>query len=577
MKALKIIGICLIFVFMIQSFVVALPVSATDSKSTVIGQPLSISPLLLQKYKNSFKSPDTQPIYGYAKSQDNSQYLAYDQAQIALDYLSLAQEAQNSGLNSLKDQYIAEAMGTLKFMTSYLVNSRVRDKNGIIEFWDTSLQDQALTRVSKIARDQALALVAMDKLLTFIDNGYSVENSTYVFYKESFANTWKFLSSLYDSTNGGWYTKTTPINESTFSIDTTKRTADNMIIISSLAQITHISLLAPGFTKTNLENILTKSMDFFVSKFLVSEAGIASYGNADGSSVTNQMFFAKENALYGLANLALYKLTGNSTYASNAEYIWSYIKNAFWEMSFGGVLGAISAQGDPMVLSKTLEDQVFFAELSLELASLKPNDPNYLAYYLKMYVLIKHNFIQNYNVASSTDYRFNPSSEYYVRSTAYYIDFLITSPHISAISMPDSIIVGSKLPTKIYISNNANTILNVSIKSSNSFTPVSFLANKSVVEQDLTFENSVSSGSQKLQFNLTISKTLIQQVSIETKLNPNVRIPNGLIYLVGAGILAGLVVLVRRPPEFIKKYIQELREQQSSNETEQQNITEEGQ
>ena len=536
-----------------------IPGVTTTKDNTTINETLSNANNLLQKYKTSFKTPDNQPIVAYAKIQTSQLFLAVDQAQIALDYLVLAGEAQNASLTTLKNQYIAEAMSTLKFMTSYLVNSRIRDKNGIIEFWDTSLQDQGLTRVSKIARDQALALLAIDKLLTFIDNGYSVENSTYIFYKESFANIWQFLSSLYDTTNGGWHTKTTPINESTFSIDKTKRTADNMIIISSLAQIKHLSFLAQDFTKTDLEEILTKSMDFFVSKFLVSNKGIASYGSFDGSFVSNTTFFAKENALFGLANLDLYRLTGNISYENNAEYIWSYIKNTFWEISFGGVFIGITIKGDPIILSKSIEDQIFFDELSLELASLNPNNNNYLAYYLKMSILIKHNFIQNNNVASSTDYRFNPSSEYYARSAAYYIDFQVNTPHISAIIVPESIIVGSKLPTKIYLSNTANIKLNISISADNHFTPVSLLANTSLIDHEFVFQSSVESGSQQLNFNVSISKTLIQQLTISTNLTPNVRIPNGLIYLAGAGILAGLVVLVRRPPEFLKKYFQELR------------------
>ncbi len=565
MKFSKIIVATLIIATILLSSTSTIPaLSVSEPQSIVIGEPLNISPSLLANFKSDFKSPDTQPIYGYAKAQYDTKFLAYDQAQIALDYLALAKESQNSGLISLRNQYIEAAMGPLKFMTSYLVNSRVRDKNGIIEYWDKNLQDQALTRVSKVARDQALTLLALDKLLTFFDQGYSVENTTYVFYNESFTNTFTFLSSLYDSTHGGWYTKTTPINESTFSIDTTKRTADNMIIISSLSQIKHISYLAPNFTKTDLENILSKSMDFFINKFLVEGEGIASFGTADGSYISSQTFFAKENALYGLANLDLYKLTGNTSYESNAEYIWKFIKDTFWEISFGGVFIGITAEGDPTILSKSIEDQIFFDELSLELSSLKPNDTNYLAYYLKMYVLIKHNFIKGNSIASSTDYRFNPSSEYYVRSAAYYINFLVNSPHISTIKMPNSIIVGSKLPTKIFISNNANVVLNVSIASSSSFNPVSFHANQSLIEKDLAFENSAQSGSQKLNFNLTISKTLIQQLSISTSLSPNVRIPNGLIYLVGAGILAGLVILVRRPPEFIKSYIQELRAEQSN-------------
>ena len=533
--------------------------------NTTVGESLSLSSALLQKFKSSFKSPDNQPIYAYSKIQYNTKFLAYDQAQIALDYLSLAEEAENSSLISLKNQYISDAMATLKFMTTYLVNSRIRDKNGIIEFWDTSLEDKGLTRVSKVARDQALTLLALDKLLTFFDKGYSVDYPTLVFYNESFAHTWTFLKSLYDTTNGGWYAKTTPINESTFSIDTTKRTADNMIIISSLAQIKHISFLEKGFTKNDLKSMLFKTMNFFLTKFTVPNKGIASFGNANGLFVSNSTFFAKENALYGLANLKLFELTGNSTFKNQAIYIWSFLKTDFWE-NFGGLLIGITIEGDPTMLSKTVEDQIWFADLSLQLATLNPINSTYIAYYLKMFVLIKHNFIQNNNIASSTDYRFNPSSEFYCRSATYYVDFLINSPHISAISVSKSIIIGSKLPVKIYLSSFRNLGTNISVSSSNHFNPISLRVNSSVIETNFGYQNSVQSGSQKLEFNMTISQSLVQQLYIETYLKPNVRIPNGVIYLIGAGILASMVVLVRRPPEFIKKYIQEIKFDRQSSE-----------
>ena len=554
----------LIGIVIISSFPILIATASETPQNNTISDSLKTSQSLLNKFKESFRSPDLEPIYAYAKAQYDTQYLAYDQDLIALDYLSLAQEAQNASLISLRDQFLSDAMATIKFMTTYLVNSRIRDKNGIIEFWDTSLLDQGLTRVSKLARDQALALLAIDKLLTFFDNGYPVESSTYSYYNQSFSNIWSFLSSLYDTTNGGWYTKTTPVNESTFTIDTTKRTADNMIIISSLSQINHITWLQEGFTKAKLETILSKSMDFFLNHFLILNHGIAAFGSADGSFVSTYAFFAKENALFGLANLNLYKLTGNQSYVNYAKNIWTYLKNTFWDSSFGGLYMGITSLGDPFITSKSIEDQIFYTELSLRLASLNPAQTIYMDDYLRTAVLINHNFIQGVNIASSTDPKFNPSSEYYTRSAAYYVNLLVGLPHISAIFVSKSIIIGEKLPLKIYISNMENIKLNISLVSSNYFSAMSLTPNSSSINLDLTLNNDVQTGNENIYFNLSISRTLIQQLSISTNLNPNVRIPNGLIYLLGAAVLATIVVIVRRPPEFIKKYIQEIKAESNS-------------
>ena len=136
---------------------------------------------------------------------------------------------------------------------------------------------------------------------------------------------------------------------------------------------------------------------------------------------------------------------------------------------------------------------------------------------------------------------------------------MVNVPHISSIVGPTSVIIGSKVPVKIFISNSFSIPLNISIASSNYLDPVSTLSESNHVETELEFTPDITTGVQIIDFNVTILKTRVQNLSIDINFTPNVRIPNGLIYLIGAGILAGMVVIVRRPPEFLKRYIDELR------------------
>jgi hypothetical protein len=331
-----------------------------------------------------------------------------------------------------------------------------------------------------------------------------------------------------------------------------------MIIISSLAEIKHPYLLAPDFSQSKLNFLLASAMDLFSSKFLIENKGISSYGSSDGSNVVNDIFFTKENTLYGLANSAMFSLTNNDTFLNNAKYIWNYIKTTFWEIGFGGVFIGVNSAGDPTIAGKSLEDQIFYSLLSLKLSSQDQSNNDYLSYFLKMNKLIKYNFVKNNNIASSTDLRFNPSTEYYVRSSAYYINYLIEEPHVSSISLPNTITIGEKLPVKIFIRNSESISMNISISGNVYLIPKSITTTTNTEEIELSFQNTVQSGSQNINFNITISKTSIQQFSSYVTLNPNVRIPNGLIYLVGAGLLAGIVVLVRRPPEIIREFIKDL-------------------
>lgn len=551
-------------------------ISPTTAQETPIAKKdnlLSDSINFLTKYQKDFTPIDTQSIVGYAKAQNSHVFLAYDQAQVALNYLALAEEAQNSNLIPLRDSFIQDALAPLKFMTTYLVNPLTREKQGLIEFWDTYLQTAGLVRVSKLARDQALTLLTIDKILTFIDNGYGMDNTTELFYKEDLANLWQFLTALYDTVKGGWYTKSTAINQTASSVDTTKRTADNMIIISALADISHVNLLSSSLSKTGLLQILTKSINFFIDKFLVNGKGIVSYGSSDGSSIANDTFFAEDNALFGLTLLKMYSLTSNSSYLSYAEYIWSYLKQTFWDVGPGGLFIGVNAAGDTIIAGKSIEDQIFFSLLSLQLASLEPSNVTYLAYFLQSSTLIFYNFVKGTNIASSTDIRFNPSSEYFLRSATYYIDFLSQIPHISAIFYPSSIIIGSKLSLNIFINNYMSLPLNISITADNYLNPVNTLSSSNNIQKDIEFNRDIQSGTQNIYLKLYLSKTLTQTLTLNINFTPNVRIPNGLIYLAGAGILAVIIFIVRRPPEFLKKYIQDLKNIQTeipNNETHEQ-------
>ena len=150
-------------------------------------------------------------------------------------------------------------------------------------------------------------------------------------------------------------------------------------------------------------------MNFFLTNFLISGKGIASYGSS--LMVASDNFFAKENALFGLTCLDMYKFDGNNTYLTNAKYIWNYLKGNFWDIKFGGVFIGINEAGDPTITGRSIEDQIFYALLSLRIASIETTNNSYISDYLTLSTLINKNFVKNNLVASSTDLYFNPSSE----------------------------------------------------------------------------------------------------------------------------------------------------------------------
>lgn len=514
------------------------------------------------QYADNFVSPDGSTITGYSKTITNTQYLALDQALIALNFLLAA---ENTPDPDVQKYLVAKALAVLKFSTSYLKDPYSQERNGTVMYYDDVLKDNTYTRAPRLARDQALMIWALNNALDFIDP----ETPLYTRYDDLIRKFWIFLDNqFYDNDNGGYFSKITPVSQTEVTLDESKRVSDNMLIGLALLSIDATRV---GTTSEIIENRVQTMLDFFRSHFRQSELGLLSVGLANGTVLSSDLFFAKDSILYGLTNLAFYQSKQNAKilYLTEAKDMWHFVVDAMWEDGFGGIFGASNSDFLPIIAGKALEDQVLFGLLSARLMPYE-SDPEdqFTNFYLELDKIINLRYRSNTAFWASADRRLNPSNELFARPTAFAGYYLQETPHIIAIEYPDSVIIGAEIPLTIYTKMISGIALNLTLTSSSSFTKQSYLVNTSVSSIIVKFDSDIQPAQRQIHLSLSLSKTEFQTFDLQISLIANVRVPTELIYLVGAGILAGALLLLRRPPEWLNKRLRELNLTQINSSTE---------
>ena len=516
------------------------------------------------QYADNFVSPDGLTITGYSKTKTNTQYLALDQALIALNFLLAA---ENTPDPDVQKDMVDKSLAVLKFSTSYLKDPYSQERNGTVMYYDDILKDNTYTRAPRLARDQALMIWALNNALDFIDP----ETPLYARYNDLIQKFWIFLDSqFHDNEFGGYYSKITPVSQTEVTLDDSKLVSDNMLIGLALLSI---DATREGTTSEIVDNRVQTMLDFFRTYFRQSELGLLSVGLANGTVLSSDLFFAKDSILYGLTNLAFYQSKQNAEilYLTEAKDMWHFVVDAMWEDGFGGIFGASNSDFLPIIAGKALEDQVLFGLLSARLMPYE-SDPEdqFTNFYLELDKIINLRYRSNTAFWASADRRLNPSNELFARPTAFAGYYLQETPHIIAIEYPDSVIIGAEIPLTIYTKMISGIALNLTLTSSSSseFTQQSYLINTSIFTITVKFDSDIQPAQRQIHLSLSLRKTEFQTFDLPVSLKANVRVPTELIYLVGAGILAGALLLLRRPPEWLNKRLRELNLTQINSSTE---------
>lgn len=540
----------IIFVTALILLSTSVPAFSLDDETHYTTEPLVVGLNdAYSPFRKVFVSPDEDPIVGFTKKVGSQELLAFDQILVSITYLKAAAENPD---REVREDYNERALATLRMCTSYLKDPYSRQRNGTVEFYSLGLQEDSYTRSPRLARDQALLLWALDLALDFIDP----ELPLYTRYSDIIQSIWSFLDEdFYDSTFGGWFTKLTPVSTTEVATDTSKRLADNSLIMLALLE-TNASRL--GITDTILQERVSSSLLFFKNHYKVGQ-GMASLGVRDGSVVSSDTYFAKDNALYGLASLKYFEKTQDGTFLTEAKNSWSFLVDKLWEEGFGGVFGGANQFGDPIIAGKSLEDQVYFSLLSVRLGAYGGLADGYLDYFLQTDKIIKLRFKENTYIFASADRKLYTSNELYIRAAAFAHYYFLETPHLVGVGTPREAIVGQAVKTEVYVRTIPNVPLNITFTSDVDFEQKSILVNNSsTIRLDLQFGNNIKAGYHDILGTVLLRKVKIQDITLEVNMKANVRIPSGLLYLVGAAVLAGVIIVVRYPPNWLKERLNEL-------------------
>ncbi|MHA1990799.1 MAG: hypothetical protein ACW98A_07520 [Candidatus Hodarchaeales archaeon] len=482
-------------------------------------------------------------VNGYKKFRTTSNFAALDNLLASTIFMQLNEQ---ENLTSLKEK----ALNPLEFSRKYLSNPYLAEKRGIVSWFKTDLGDLSYTISPRYARDQLLYIYALSQAENILES-----ESTARTYNEIANKTWNYLNErLYDSTNGGWFSHLLLSDESE-SVDLTKRTFDLSLMSYFLSQL---DLSNIGVSK-DLIKIQVKSTLDFLRNNLIDETNGAITSFFNPLTGTSTDFSARDNAIYGLANLVYFsQFENNVVYKNQAVNVWNFINDVLWDAGFGGLFTGTDGLV-PNFAGKGLEDQIQYSLLSLHLWGADKTNLRYLDRYLET-----DSFIKNYlyddksgRFFSSVDRFGTATSEFEAISSIWGWYYLINTPRIVSIEYDNNPTIGldTEIKFKIYspiiqeydltIEPSDDTIF----KSHSESLMVDGLTEKVI---NLPYVENPQASSIELQAELKLQNTSISEIDWFLDILPNTRIPSGFLYLIGAGILFFAIVIVRRPPEWLK-------------------------
>lgn len=494
---------------------------------------------------NSFQNFYDFPIKAYKRFTGSSQYLAYDNLLASIVLLQQYEFTESS----IIQPYLLDS---IEFVSSYLKNPYLSEKRGVVSWFDSTLGDLSYPRSPRYAKDQALYLYALSLAERYADTETQVRN-----FRSEANNTWVYLTErFYDSINGGWFSHLLLTDESEFR-DETKRTFDNMLISYFLSQIDPNYL---STTKDQLGLLIKSTLDFFRENIVTPNHGIVSFATIDGDQISST-YFARDNALYGLMNLFYYNEfeTGNPIYLNEARNAWKFLNDILWDSGFGGLFSGTDGSV-PVIAGKGLEDQIQFALLSLNLWEVDNDNPQYLDKFLETNKFIKV-YLINPNTGrfySSVDRFGRPSDANQAISNFWGWYYLVNSPRIISLELKSDLILGiePKIEMNLFSPINQEFELKVIPSTNKIFKPK--IQNVTIdgftrVSISVPYADNPQSGGEILTSSLILENYSLDTFYWNFIIDENTRIPNGFLYIFGAGLLILAIIILRRPPVWLKE------------------------
>ncbi|MFX0113339.1 MAG: hypothetical protein ACFFB3_02205 [Candidatus Hodarchaeota archaeon] len=485
---------------------------------------------------------------GYAQTPNNAKYSAISNSLFVLALLKENEIARNDWLQK-------QATELLQFIKKSFTDIYFDDSNGnaFLSFYDRQYPESH-QRTARLARDQALIALAFSKGAAISSDTLIQEN-----YLSLSFETLNYLKRSFGSSNG-WEKGHTPYSQSHYANDTSRDVADIAHIIISILEIPIAEQHYASEERQINVDVCIQAANFIDTHARNSDGHIIDKISENGTIISDTVS-CRTNALYGIANIRLFEETGNGSFLARAEANLQTIEDLFADIGFPGYIAATA----DTLSGKRLTDN----SLTCLLATLvyKHNAGNLLA---------RRIFAEVAEFLQTTF--FNPwvdldcavvsrgllvSDIFSFGSSSYKLWVLSQLPHILTARAPDEIERGSSFAAEIEIFCPLSIELTLNITGpeikSKIQTFYSSGEEENAQRQQITIviPETAETGHTRVSVEINYLNRSISAMEFPLSIrSEGILVPRGIIFVIGAGGLGALALLVKYPPRQIKELLE---------------------
>ncbi len=456
---------------------------------------------------------------------------------------TLFQEYATGGANKLHN--IAQTI--IRGSTRYFDEDYTSDNAGWVSMYDFSKGENSYVKSRKFTHDQVLMMLG----LALSHSNLPLTDEYRSDYAESISETLKFIERNMLESENGWV-------DSLFTINRTSYTQNHFRIIENICWTIWATLslpdsIDPPFSLTEIAQI----MDLIHTNGTYKGATF-NVISPDWDSSDNVLKL-RTNALYGIINLFLYEKTSDTDFLDRGKAVFDFIRLNMYDRGFGGFFDVVDKNGMLVVQRKSTTGNALACLLSSKLLKFFPTNET-----MKTTLVRTNRFIEENlrNKESGLYYITCERSGIPLMQHSFQTDALrfwqrVNSLHIINGSVRSEVSIGEQVKLDLYLQNSANLNYSIFI-TGDEIVPFNQTSSDSSLSLLLNLKSNAEIGYSEIDVSIKLLSGEIDQSSFQIKIGSDRRLPQGLVYIIALGLLAGIVVVVRYPPKNLGEFLTRL-------------------
>lgn len=517
---------------------------------------LSIFPISLAKGSNNNRTTfygsiyeQTQAIEDYYLHQD-SKALKKDRNEAVIETKTnslfastLFHEYSNGG--SIKLQNIAQSI--VRASTQYFDEAYTSDNAGWVSMYDFYKAENSYVKSRKFTHDQVLMMLSLALSYSNLASDDEFKSD----YAEGITETQGFIERNLQETESGWV-------DSLFTVNRTSYTKNHFRIIENICWTIWAILSLPDsidspFSLTEITQIMN-----LIHTNGTYNGAVFNVLSPDWDS-SDDVLKLRTNALYGIINLMLYEITSNTNFLDRGKAIFDFIRSNMYDRGFGGFFDVVDKNGMLVVQRKSTTGNALACLLSSKLCKFYPTNETIKTTLVRTNRFIEENLLnENSGLYYITCERSgSPLIQHSLQTDTIRLWQRVNSLHIINGSISSEISIGDKIEIDLYLNNKENLNYSIFINGDEveSYNQTSTDSHLSLL---LNLKSNAEIGYSDIDITIKVLSGTIDQDSVQIRIGSDRRLPQGLVYLIALGLLAGIVVVVRYPPKNIGEILTRL-------------------